>query len=80
VRAERGDFGNRTDYLAVGYFYRGLNGWLSDDIMMLASGLAWVNRNSVTVNERTFIKSCLAKINQRWLTNIFQLERFFQLH
>lgn len=30
-RAERGDFDKRTDYLAGGYYYRALNGWLLND-------------------------------------------------
>jgi TolA-binding protein len=32
ARAERGDFDNRKDYLAAGYFYRALNGWLDGKI------------------------------------------------
>jgi TolA-binding protein len=32
VKAERGDFDGRADYLATGYFYRGLNGWLAGDV------------------------------------------------
>jgi TolA-binding protein len=31
-KAEKGDFDSRVEYLATGYFYRGLNGWLVGDI------------------------------------------------
>jgi len=31
AKAEKGDFDGRTEYLAAGYFYRGLNGWLAGD-------------------------------------------------
>lgn len=32
ARAEKGYFDNRKDYLAAGYYYRALNGWMAEDL------------------------------------------------
>ena len=58
MRAERGDFGNRTDYLAVGYFYRGLNGWLSDDINDARKWLS-LGQLKFSYSERAYIYQIL---------------------
>ena len=58
MRAERGDFGNRTDYLAVGYFYRGLNGWLSDDINDARKWLS-LGQQKFSDSERAYIYQIL---------------------
>jgi hypothetical protein len=40
-RAEKGEFNKKTDYLAAGYYYRALNGWLANDIN---DSQAWLNK------------------------------------
>ena len=54
ARAERGDFDNKKEYLAAGYFYRALNGWLDGKIDDAQNWLA-KGQQKFTDDDRVYV-------------------------